>query len=203
MSSSLARGTFFSFPFLKPPLPGSAIQSFDISAQGNGETCWGFTHSLPQTGCHYGNSTVDLSLNIFLEKCGLMHETPPPSLQTPYYVSPDAALCVNKCGGTPGKCQVVGICVCAQPWFVPDQTLMLIGYFTIYPGEKGTCNFNLGAIRGTNVPQQMRLRAACRFKRSLSNFIKSEYGALILTHPVMRLGNYQVNNAKSFLFVGR
>lgn len=80
---------------------------------------------------------------------------------------------------------------------------MLIGYFTIYPGKKGTCNFNVGAIRGTNVPQQMRRRAGCRFKRSLSNLIKSEYGALILTHPVMRLGNYQVTNAKSFLFVGR
>lgn len=65
------------------------IQSFDISAQGNGETCWGFTHSLPQTGCHYGNSTVDLSLNIFLEKCGLMHENPPNP-------PPNSLLCITR-----------------------------------------------------------------------------------------------------------
>lgn len=82
-------GNFFFPPFLKPPLPGSVIQSFDISAQGNGETCWGFTHSLPQTGCHYGNSTVDLSLNIFLEKCGLMHENSLPSkLPIMYHPTP-------------------------------------------------------------------------------------------------------------------
>lgn len=54
-----------------PPLPGTVIQSFDISEQKNSGTCWGFTLLLLQTATIM-EIPLWTTVWTFLEKCGLM-----------------------------------------------------------------------------------------------------------------------------------
>lgn len=125
-----------------PPLPGTVIQSFDISEQKNSGTCWGFTLLLLQTATIM-EFPPWTAVGMFLEKCGLTVICVKMLISSlHFYLSPDTPLCpwISK-AELSENCRGVGICISVWSWYVSHRHLMLIRLF--YDGSriKGICHF--------------------------------------------------------------